>query len=399
MTDLPEFRLTPVEEFAAVDEPGAAPLASSDDGGVVIPAGGDVLVFGDGGAGKTTLVIDWSIALARGVSWLGLVESERPLRICVVENEGPRPMLRLKLRRKLATTGVELDGRLVVLEEPWASLTLADDQHRRRLAAALAAHETDLLVLGPLVSVGEFPTGGTPTEVARFEQHTHELRSLLDRPLAILLVHHENKAGGVSGGWGRYGDTHLHVTAQGNGRTRIRWAKARWASSLHKTSTQLLWADGETFTIEDKPEITEDTMRQSLLDAVRDHPGLSWSKLKELKNDGVPLVRGNATELKHLRDALIADRLLVNTAIRDGQFTLYPADDPTATRSDARTTSERVTFPPAASEENPTRSAVPAIEGTAPGTERVPEPQTDQNDPHEIERLADLARTYQAADE
>ena len=37
MSDLPELRFERLEEFAAVDEPGAEPLASTPDGGVVIP--------------------------------------------------------------------------------------------------------------------------------------------------------------------------------------------------------------------------------------------------------------------------------------------------------------------------------------------------------------------------
>jgi AAA domain len=345
------LRFTPLEEFAAVDEPGAESLASSTDGEAALAAGSDILVYGDGGAGKTTLVLDVCFKLAAGASWLGLVTPERPLRIAIVENEGPRPMLRRKLDRKLA--GASLGGRIVVLEDPWGELTFADATHRSAIALAATELDLDLLVVGPLISAGQFPLGGTPTEVAAFETHTKALRALLDRPLAILLVHHENQAGRVSGAWGRFGDTHMHITALGNGKTRLHWAKARWASSLHKTTSQLLWADGESFVVEDKPEITADTIRDSIIAAVSLEPGASWTKIRDLHGkDGERLIRGGAEDVKSVRDELIADGVIVNQPARKDGFNLWPADDPELNRSDLRTAPERLPFTPPASEAN-----------------------------------------------
>lgn len=377
---LPELRFTALEEFAAIDEPGAEPLASSANGGVVIPSAGIVLVFGSGGAGKTTLVLDLCFALAAGESWLELVDAARPLRVALIENEGPRPEFRRKLRAKLETNDRDLAGRISVLEEPWAFLTLANEQHRRAIALAIVQqNETDLLVFGPLVSAGEFPNGGTPDEIRRFEQHVAELRELVERPFAILLVHHENRAGQVSGAWERLPDTLMHITPQGHGRTRLFWQKARWASGLHGTSTHLVWAEtGETFTVDAKPEITEDGMREALLDAVRANPGGSWTKIRDSRDEkGEKLVRGNLQKLEALRDRLLTEGALVNGAARDGQFRLWLADDPEVTRSGARTDLERLTFPSPASEDEPTRSPFPRSIGTGNGTERLssePEP-------------------------
>jgi AAA domain len=377
VSDLPEFRFEPLEEFAAIDEPGAEPLATATDGGVVIPVDGDVLVFGDGGSGKTSLVLDLCWVLAAGGSWLGLVETNRPLRVAIVENEGSRPEFRRKLRAKLAATGADLEGRIAVLAEPWAALTLANEQHRRALALWLHEQEADLLVVGPLVSAGEFPNGGTPAEIFRFEEHTRSLRALLDRQLALVVIHHENKQGQVSGGWGRFGDTHLHLTAQGNGRARIFWAKAKWASSLHKTTSQLAWADGETFTVEAKPELTEETMLDALVEAVRANPGASWTKIRDSRNpDGTKRVRGNLTELQALRDRLLETGVLVNVAAREGQFDLWTADDPACPRSGGGTALERLPFPPAASEADPESFPVPVPIGNG-GTERTDAPLPD----------------------
>lgn len=368
MTDLPEFRFAPLEEFAAIDEPGAEPLAAATGGGVVIPSGGVMLVYGAGGAGKTTLVVDLCVALAAGEPWLGLIETARPLRIAIVENEGPRPEFRRKLRAKLAATDLSLDGRIVVLEEPWGALTLADETHRRGLALALVEQETDLLVLGPLVSAGEFPTGGTPDEVRRFEEHVAELREFVERPFAVALVHHENRAGQVSGAWERFPDTLMHVTPQGNGRTRVFWQKARWAGGLHGTSTQLVWADaGETFQVEERQEVTEDGIAEQLLAAVRDHPGSSWRALRELRDgDGEKIIRGGNRKVEAVRDRLLAAGDLVNRAAVDGRFDLYLPDDPSVSGSGVGTALEPLAVPPPARDGTASGSRFPVIENREP---------------------------------
>jgi len=49
-------------------------------------------------------------------------------------------------------------------------------------------------------------------------------------PLFVLL-HHENKAGQISGNWGRHPDTKLQLQADGNQqRTKLVWEKTRWAT-------------------------------------------------------------------------------------------------------------------------------------------------------------------------
>ena len=49
-----DVRVVTLEKFVAVDEPGAAALLGTEDA-ALIPEGGDVMIYGDGGAGKTTL--------------------------------------------------------------------------------------------------------------------------------------------------------------------------------------------------------------------------------------------------------------------------------------------------------------------------------------------------------
>ena len=392
-----ELVLRPIEEFAAVREPGAEPLASATGGGVLIPSNGLVIVFGDGGAGKSTLVLDLCFALAAGRRWLDLVDVPRPLRIAVIENEGAREELRRKLERKLAATGARLDGRIRVLEEPWEAFTFADTGQRRALAAALVDQQIDLLVVGPLTSVG-MEGGGTPDEIRRFEQLLREQRELVDRSFAILLVHHENRQGQISGAWERVPDTLIHVTGQGHGRTRVFWKKARWASAMHGTTTHLVWADGESYTVEARPEVTADSIADGLLAAARAMPGTSWTKIRELKVDGQPVVRGKGEELAKVRDRLLAEGLLVNSAARDGQFNLWVADDPEAPRSLPGTDRERATDAPPAGASEQTRSPFPYVSREREERERPdgPEATVGENDidPAELERLEAIAEEW-----
>lgn len=230
-------------QFAATEEPHATPLLGSADDSV-LSLGGLMLMYGDGGAGKTTLSIDMVAHLAGGVPWLGL-SCPAPVRCLLLENEGPRAPLRRRLAAKIAAwQGPPFAHNVVVMEEPWARFTLRDDAHRIALAAEIDRHEIDLLVCGPLVSLGALG-GGTPSEVSEFDELVRDLRDRSERAFAIEIVHHENKQGDVSGAWERYPDTLVQVSAQGNGRTHLHWRKVRWSSSLHDTSCTLLWSDGD----------------------------------------------------------------------------------------------------------------------------------------------------------
>jgi AAA domain len=111
-----------LDQFAAVHEPGADALLG-DAADALIPAGGDVMVYGDGGAGKTTLTIDLACHLAAGDDWLGITVA-RPVNVLLIENEGPRALFRAKADRKVkAWAGSPLGGRVRVVEKPWATLS------------------------------------------------------------------------------------------------------------------------------------------------------------------------------------------------------------------------------------------------------------------------------------
>lgn len=368
--------LVTAEQFASVREPGAEPLVGNRDSNV-FPAGALALVFGDGGAGKTTLLLDLAFHLAAGKRWLAL-DVPRRVRVAWVENEGPRGNFREKVDAKLAAwDGPALDRHLLVLEDPWGLFTFENELHRRQLAQMIAENEIEVLIVGPVQTLG-VQGGGTPAEIREFAALIEQTRALLDRPLCTILVHHTNKAGDVAGAWGPVPDTTCHVSAQGNGKTRVFWQKARWASDMHGKAWHLHWRDGERFEIEEKPEVTEDTITAELLAAVAEHGGASWTKLREH-------VTGNATEAAKVRDRLIAAGEIVNLPARDGQFKLWSVNDPASGRSGLGTGLERLSQPPPAGAPEPCRSTVPPFYRNG-GRNGTGEPEVEDD----LERLSAL---------
>lgn len=241
-------QLVTLEQFTSVTDDQAEPLIGTPDE-TLLPADGMLLMYGDGGAGKTTLSIDALAHVASGTEWLGN-PIPTSVRCALIENEGPRGPFRRRLRHKHQKwEGKSFRDNVHVLEEPWTKFTLTDPTYRRGLAKEIDRTKTQLVIVGPLASLGAKGTG-TPDDVNEFSELINDLRTRADQPFAIWIVHHENKAGDVSGAWERLPDTLVHVTAQGNGRTRVAWRKVRWSSALHGTSTNLLWAENTGFAIE-----------------------------------------------------------------------------------------------------------------------------------------------------
>jgi hypothetical protein len=329
---LEDLTIVPLSAFVEVEEAGANALVGTPDA-ALIPEGGDVMLYGDGGAGKTTLAIDLACHLAAGDPWLGMPVA-RAARVLLIENEGPRPLFRAKLRRKLAGwQGSDLGDRVHVLETPWARITFAEPGHVEALAAKVRELEVDVLIAGPVTNVG-MNEAGTLQEVRDFMRLIAQLRSLSDRALTVALIHHENKGAQVSGAWEGSGDTLLHVQGQGHGRTRVHVQKARWASAYHATTLSLTWTEGEGFAVDEKPELDDNAIADLLLAHVGENLGTSWTRVEEA-TPGV-----NRQRRREVRDRLFAGQRLVNVVKEDGQekaiyecperkpSRLYLADDP-----------------------------------------------------------------------
>jgi hypothetical protein len=232
-------RVVPLADFAASDEVIAEPLVGDADKRL-LPAGSTLVLYGEGGSGKTTLAIDLACHLAAGADWLSFPIG-RPCRVLLLENEGPRAEFRLKLRRKLANwAGPDLANRVLVLEEPWAQIDLRRGQDAAELAGALARHEIDVLLAGPIRRLG-LEGGGTPAETVAFMGLLDRVRRDANRPVAAVLVHHENKGGDISGAFEAEFDTVIHVKPDASQRTHVTFRKSRWSSRIHRRKAILGW--------------------------------------------------------------------------------------------------------------------------------------------------------------
>lgn len=282
-----------LEKFVAVEERGASPLVGSGDD-VLIAEGGDALVYGDGGAGKTTLTIDLAFHLAAGDAWLG-VPVARPVRVLLIEAEGPRPLFRRKLKRKLnGWTGSPVQGHLAIFDEPWASeFTFTDAAWRAALAERVREGEFDVLVAGPVTRLG-MDAAGTLQEVRDFLRLVDDVRRQSGRHVAVLLVHHENKGGSVSGAWEGSGDTLLHIEARGPGHTRLHVQKARWSSTHHGQTLELTWTDSEGFEV----EVTERDYHDQIAELLADGKWRTAREIAAKRDASQPGIGASETTVK-----------------------------------------------------------------------------------------------------
>jgi len=288
------------EEFAAVYEQGRDPLVGTP-GEVLVPEEADVLLYGDGGASKTTLANDFAVHLAAGDDWLGF-PIPHPARVLIIEAEGPRAMFREKIRRKLgAWSGSMYGDRLWVRQEHWGEFRFDDDD---AVARWIEEHEIDVLVVGPLTAVG-FDDRGTIPEVREFMRRVDAWRLRTGRRLTVVIVHHENKAGTISGAFEGVCDTLLHAEVHTRGTTLLTIEKAKWASRWHKEKLKLAWTPGEGF------ELVEQEERDYVTEASGYLAENGWRTSREI----APAIGANREKLE--KEALEARRDLFESRTGD----------------------------------------------------------------------------------
>ena len=155
----------PLDAFIdAVSDAPPALIGSEADN--LLPAGGLMLLAGKPGVGKTTLALDLAFHAASGRDWLDL-EVPRPLRVLLIENEGPREPFRRKLEAKRDAWAHSLGGAIFVHALDWGALTLASAASRQALRDFLDAEEIDLVIADPLGGLGVQGVG-SPAETRDF---------------------------------------------------------------------------------------------------------------------------------------------------------------------------------------------------------------------------------------
>ena len=187
---------------------------------------------------RSTWTIDGIAHLAAGVDWLG-IPVPRPVRICVIENEGPPCLFQQKLAAKIATLGRRPTSRTTCssFTGPWGEFTFADAGGARGARRLLRGARRSTSSPPTRRSGSASPPPADPTR--RSSSSTGSSSAGSSRERAFWLLHHENKAGQISGDWGRHPDTKVQLQQDGNQpRTKLDWAKTRWATLPTETSRE-----------------------------------------------------------------------------------------------------------------------------------------------------------------
>jgi hypothetical protein len=226
------LQVLPASDFLRLDFPAAEVLLGSSETIIYLARGLFLLMYGDGGSGKSTLTLDAVAHLAAGRDWLGIPVA-RASRVLMIENEGAAQLFQAKLADKAEQWDADpawLEN-VRVYADPWGSFTFANPHTREALQRICDEEGVDLVVANPLFGVGG-PGSGRPDETSAFIDWLKELGLGLGGP-AVWLLHHENKLGQVSGDWNRQPDTLISLVRDGDmPATKLKWEKTRWANRV-----------------------------------------------------------------------------------------------------------------------------------------------------------------------
>lgn len=295
------IRISWGREFVAQQTDTIRVLLGTDDD-KVLPAHGFTLVYGKGGQGKTTLTLTAVAALASATAWLGIPVA-RPVRVCMIENEGPKaPFIEKISRFADQWDGPDFLPNVALYEEPWGRFSLTDRGMRDDLLHFCRDQKIDVVVAGPLRGLGiEGP--GAPSETDAFLGLLKDAG--LGTDLAWWIVHHTNKAGQISGDWDRQPDLLLRLTYEGKRRNRLAFEKVRWGNQGREPLV-LEWLDeGTGYRIIDTSpeEIDWHDLRDRVLATIAGHPDCS-------QNDIFEHVGGKRAHIGTAVKQLLADRLV-----------------------------------------------------------------------------------------
>jgi hypothetical protein len=271
------------------------------------------MFYGDAGSTKTTLALDKVAHLASGTDWLGF-KVARPVKVALIENEGPAEQWRQKLERKVETwQGEPWADNVLVLDEPHGGFDFRRKDHRESVRE-LRRHGVELVVADPTKWLG-FEGGGTPNEVLDFVAllrscglHSGDRESAL----AFLLLHHENKAGEVSGAWRADPDTVVHVEQDGRERTKLTWDKCRWAPTLHGRPMLLGWltdrASYEEIELPEAPTLSDEEIREQIRAYLAEHPKATQTSVRKAVSVRAERVDAGLDSLKEADECRDLDR-------------------------------------------------------------------------------------------
>lgn len=182
------FKLTELDAFLAEDDEEYDWLVEG-----VLERGDRLIVTGEEGAGKSTMLRQWGVQLASAVNPWAETTLAGPLRVTYVDLENGEKLIKRKLRHVRSVAGARYGGCMTTLSYPQGlDLESADAEDLRK---TLREYEPDVVVIGPLYKM----TTGNPSEetvakvVARWFD---EVRAEVN--CALLIEAHSAKRSGAT---------------------------------------------------------------------------------------------------------------------------------------------------------------------------------------------------------
>ncbi len=300
------------------------------DGTNLLPRYGWVMPWGKEGSGKTSIMVDLLFHACAGIDWLQYPIG-RPLKIVAVVNEGVPGGLQDKLQQKTERwehDDAVLDN-LAVYASPWGEFTFANErmvEHAKDFARDFGA---DYVALDPLHTLGTSGVG-SPVETEEFK---HILRSFgLWDWIGILTAHHANKAGMLSGDWGRHPDTVILLEKDGkNPSTKYTLHKARPADPTELGVPCLLDWEIETLSytrreLNANEKVGDDELLERIKTSLENATEpLSMKALKAA-------TEGNATRIADVAKAALGRGEITNLSTSSGRFMFVPATSGSSTK-------------------------------------------------------------------
>jgi hypothetical protein len=284
--------------------------------GTLVPAGGLVLLGATVGHGKTTFTVELVLHAVAGRDYLGF-SFTRPLRVLVIENEGPRIAFQEKLEARLENW--EHGGEPRVWDEPaaWGQIRISDKAVRERLRAAIEKHRIDLVVSDSLTRFG-VRGNGSPEETREFIELLTELG--LGRDVAFLLLHHprtrpekgEPEVERIAGAWPPHADLIMLLVRYPGHRARLCYPKTRWANGECPPCLLAFDPATQSFSYIGVDEREERDYAAEIVALMKRKPDEWWtvSALRKKKDDG----------------GIGADNEAVKTALADEHFESIKGD-------------------------------------------------------------------------
>lgn len=240
--------LMDVADFARVQVESPPPLWGTHAEALLVE-GGFAIFAGRPGTGKTTFVIDLACHLAAGMPYPPRDTANgkapdpwpvpRPLRIALIENEGPLELFRDKVKTKLETFGFDTiaaaGGYLGVQVWRWGSFSFADDDAFAKAQLELDTAGIDLLIGDPLNMLGVEGVG-SPSDTRDFIRRLRMLGMGVRRSFLMIhhfrerVEHHEDEMRKLSGAWSGHLDSLISLAQGGSeDEARLAFPKLRWA--------------------------------------------------------------------------------------------------------------------------------------------------------------------------